>query len=412
VAYRYFATPRRKFIIADTPGHEQYTRNMATGASTAEAAVVLVDARRGVLQQSRRHAFIAHLLRIPHLVVAVNKMDLVDYRQEIFDAVRAEFSDFTARLGAPEPHYIPISALAGDNVVSGSTRMPWYRGESLLQHLEEVPAAEGSAHGPMRFPVQYVIRDGQDFRGYAGQLASGVMRPGDEVKVLPAGLTTRVKAIVTRDGELGAACAPMSVTVTLEDEIDVGRGDMLVSPGAAPKTARRVEAMMVWMSAKPLAPNRPYLVKQTTRQVRAAVRAIRHRVDVDTLERHEAGALELNEIGAVTLEAQHPLVFDAYERNRTTGSFILIDAVTNETAGAGMIESAAAAETRGRVTAAERAARFGHAGRLVRVNGGMDAAWGMERELFDQGCAVCVVGSAAEAEAATAAGLIAILPTD
>jgi sulfate adenylyltransferase large subunit len=238
VAYRYFATPRRKFIIADTPGHEQYTRNMATGASTADAAVILVDARRGVLQQSRRHAFIAHLLRIPHLVVAVNKMDLVDYRREIFDAVRAEFSDFTARLGAPEPHYIPISALAGDNVVSGSTRMPWYRGESLLRHLEEVPTAEGSAHGPMRFPVQYVIRDGQDFRGYAGQLASGVMRPGDEVKVLPAGLTTRVKAIVTRDGELGAACAPMSVTVTLEDEIDVGRGDMLVSPGAAPETAR------------------------------------------------------------------------------------------------------------------------------------------------------------------------------
>ena len=409
VAYRYFTTARRKFIIADTPGHEQYTRNMATGASTAALAVVLVDARRGVLPQSRRHAFIAHLLGIPRLVVAVNKMDLVDYRREIFDAIRAEFSDFTARLGAPEPYYIPVSALRGDNVVSSGARMPWYDGPTLLRYLEEVPAEAASPAGPLRFPVQYVIRPNQEFRGYAGQVASGVVRPGDEVVALPSGRTSRVRSIVTWEGDAPVAYAPMSVTLTLEDEIDVSRGDMLASAAAPPQVARVFEASVVWMSEKPLAPHRTYLLKHTTRQVSAAVRAIRYRSDVNTLEHHPAATLELNEIGAVVLETRQPLAFEPYRTNRAAGAFILIDPLTNETAGAGMIERATDDAARGRVTAEERAARHGHGGAVIWLDGSLEAAWALERKLFDLGGAVCVVESEAEAVAARSAGMIAIV---
>jgi sulfate adenylyltransferase large subunit len=412
VAYRYFSTPRRKFIIADTPGHEQYTRNMATGASTADLAVVLVDARHGVLRQSRRHAYIAWLLGIRRLVVAVNKMDLVDWRREIFDAVRAEFNDFTRRLGAPEPHYIPLSALCGDNVASRSQRMPWYGGESLLEHLEQAPVFEGRAAGPLRFPVQYVIRPDQDFRGYAGQVASGVVRPGDEVLVLPSGRTSRVKSVTTWDGELQAAFPPMSVTVCLEDEIDISRGDMLVSPARPPHAARRFEAAVVWMSEAPLTHGRPYILKHTTRQVRASVRAIRHRVDLDTLENQPSGELRLNDIGAVEVETHLPLFFDPYKENRAAGSFILIDPLTNETAGAGMIAGRAAEERHtGKVTAEERATRYGRRGAVIWLDAHLETAHALERKLFDLGCIpVLVLDPAATALAAVVreSGLIAL----
>ncbi|HWQ56516.1 MAG TPA: sulfate adenylyltransferase subunit CysN [Bryobacteraceae bacterium] len=414
VAYRYFSTPRRKFIIADTPGHEQYTRNMATGASTADLAVVLVDARHGVLQQSRRHAYIAWLLGIPRIVVAVNKMDLVDYRREIFDSVRAEFDSFSAQLGAVKPYYIPLSALCGDNVVNPSAHMPWYDGKSLLRYLEEAPVADGASAGPLRFPVQYVIRPDQDFRGYAGQVASGVARPGEEVLILPSGRTSRVKSVVTWDGNLQAAAPPMSVTVCLEDEIDISRGDMLVSAVEPPHAARRLEATVVWMAAKPLAPGRGYILKHTTRQVRATVRAIRHRVDMDNLAHHPAGELRLNDIGAVTIETHHALFFDPYLQNRATGSFILIDPLTSETAGAGMIAGPCADDCHtGPVTGDERVARYGHPGLAIWLDGSLQTARTLERKLFDLGCAVCVFDGEAEtvtsaASAARDAGLIAV----
>jgi sulfate adenylyltransferase large subunit len=345
VAYRYFSTPRRKFIIADTPGHEQYTRNMATGASTAELAIVLIDARHGVLAQSRRHAFIATLLGIRHLVIAVNKMDLVGYSEDVFHAICGDFGAFADQIGnPPDLQFIPVSALCGDNVVARSTRMPWYRGPALLEHLETVPIALGEqaedhAVG-LRLPVQYVIRPNQDFRGLAGQLASGVIRPGDRVCVLPSGRETSVRSIVTPEGELAEAFAPMSVTVCLDEEIDVSRGDMLVAPADPPVRAQRFDATLVWMNEKPAAADRPYLLKHTTQTLAARIVEIRHRVDIHTLAGQAASELRLNEIGAVLVEAQRPLFFDPYRRNRFTGSFILLDPLTNETVGAGMIESA------------------------------------------------------------------------
>ncbi|HUS06330.1 MAG TPA: sulfate adenylyltransferase subunit CysN, partial [Bryobacteraceae bacterium] len=337
VAYRYFSTPKRKFIIADTPGHEQYTRNMATGASTAELAIVLVDARKGVLQQSRRHAFIASLLGIPNVVVAVNKMDLVEFRQDIFESIRSEFLHFARDLAIPNLYFIPISALDGDNVVEQSPRTPWYSGGSLLNYLETVPLGTGVKWEDMRFPVQYVIRPTLDFRGYAGQLASGVIRPGDPVMVLPSGRTSKVKSIVAFDGDLAEAHPPMSVTVCLEDEIDISRGDMLVSPSRMPHVSRRLESMIVWMHADPMQVDKPYLLKHTTQQVRATVTAVLNRIDIHTLAKDEAAELQLNEIGSVALETHKPLFFDAYKENRATGSFILIDPVTNATVAAGMI---------------------------------------------------------------------------
>lgn len=343
VAYRYFATPRRKFIIADTPGHTQYTRNMVTGASTADLAIVLLDARKGVLEQSRRHAFLASLLRIPHLVLAVNKMDLVDYDQDRFEEVKEEFRDFASRLDIADLTFIPVSALHGDNVVDRSDNMPWYEGPSLLHHLEEVHIASDRNHIDTRFPVQYVIRpqsdDFHDYRGYAGTVAGGVLRPGDDVVVLPSGFQSTVKSIETLDGPLEEAYAPMAVTVRLNDEIDISRGDMIVRPNNQPEVSQDIDAMVSWMNERmSMTPNSKLIIKHTTRSTKAIVKDISYMLDINTLHRNESATeLKLNEIGRVKLRTQTPLFFDEYRRNRETGSFILVDEVTNTTVGAGMI---------------------------------------------------------------------------
>jgi bifunctional enzyme CysN/CysC len=342
VAYRYFETPRRKFIIADTPGHPQYTRNMVTGASTADLALILVDARKGVLEQSRRHAFIASLLRIPHLVLCVNKMDLVDFDQEVFERIASDFSGWAARLEVTDVTFIPISALHGDNVVERSGRMSWYNGPSLLYHLEHVHVASDRNLVDARFPVQWVVRpmseDHHDYRGYTGQVASGVFRVGDDVVVLPSGIETRVAGIETYDGPLDEAFPPLSVTLLLEDDIDVSRGDMICRPQNRPVEAREVEAMVCWMSERPLQQSGRYRIKHTTRTALAKADELRYRIDVNTLHRHEgASGLSLNEIGRLRLRLSTPLFLDQYRRNRTTGSFILIDESTNDTVGAGMV---------------------------------------------------------------------------
>ncbi|GAA4247408.1 sulfate adenylyltransferase subunit CysN [Dactylosporangium darangshiense] len=343
VAYRYFATPRRKFIIADTPGHIQYTRNMVTGASTADLALILVDARKGLVEQSRRHAFLCSLLRVPHLVLCVNKMDLVDYSQEVFERIADEFTSFAAKLEAPDLTVIPISALHGDNLVTRSENMPWYEGPSLLHHLEHVHIASDRNLVDVRFPVQYVIRPQSttvsDYRGYAGQIASGVMKPGDEVMVLPSGFTTKITHIETADGELREAYPPMSVTIRLADEIDIARGDMICRPNNAPAVAQDIEAMICWMDeTRPLTVGGKYAIKHTTRSARTVVRGLQYRLDVNTLHRDESATqLSLNEIGRVKLRTTVPLLADEYRRNRTTGGFIIIDESTNRTVGAGMI---------------------------------------------------------------------------
>ncbi len=345
VAYRYFATPRRKFIIADTPGHVQYTRNMVTGASTADVAVILVDARKGLLEQSRRHAFIATLLRIPHLVVAVNKMDLVDWDEGRFRSIVADFSDFSASLlPVADVTFIPLSALQGDNVVDRSDRMPWYDGLPLLEHLETVHIAEDRNLVDMRFPVQYVIRPmsdaHHDYRGYAGQVAGGVIRPGDDVVVLPSGLRSQVAGIDTYDGPVEEAFTGMSVTVRLTDDVDVSRGDMLVRADDQPSTSQDVEAVVCWMIDQPLRQGGRYAIKHTTRWARAVVGDLRYRLDINNLTRDDtATELGLNEIGRVRLRVTAPLMHDPYGENRTTGSFILVDEGTNVTAGAGMIQA-------------------------------------------------------------------------
>jgi bifunctional enzyme CysN/CysC len=342
VAYRYFQTPRRKFIIADTPGHPQYTRNMVTGASTADLALILIDARKGVLEQSRRHAFIASLIRIPHLVVCVNKMDLVDFDQEVFERICSHFSGWAAKLEITDVTFIPISALHGDNVVERSARMPWYEGSSLLYHLEHVHVASDRNLVDARFPVQWVVRPmsdvHHDYRGYAGQVASGVFRVGDEVVVLPSGIETRIAAIDTYDGPLDEAFPPLSVTLRLEDNLDVSRGDMIARPQNRPTEARDVEAMVCWTSERPLQTRGRYRIKHTTRTALAKADELRYRIDVNTLHRHEdADGLSLNEIGRLRLRLSSPLFVDEYRRNRTTGSFILIDESTNDTVGAGMV---------------------------------------------------------------------------
>jgi bifunctional enzyme CysN/CysC len=346
VAYRYFATPRRKFIIADTPGHIQYTRNMVTGASTADLALILVDARKGLVEQSRRHAFLCSLLRVPHLVLCVNKMDLVDWSQEVFERIADEFTAFAAKLEAPDLSVIPISALHGDNIVSRSERTPWYEGPSLLHHLEHVHIASDRNLVDVRFPVQYVIRPQSttvtDYRGYAGQVASGVLKPGDEVMVLPSGFTSRIAAIETADGPVEQAFPPMSVTVRLTDEIDISRGDLICRPTNAPAVAQDIEAMICWMDeTRPLRVGAKYAIKHTTRSARAVIRGLRYRLDVNSLHRDESAAeLNLNEIGRVRLRTTVPLLADEYRRNRTTGGFIVIDETTNRTVGAGMIVEA------------------------------------------------------------------------
>ncbi len=349
VAYRYFATPRRKFIIADTPGHVQYTRNMVTGASTADLAVVLVDARKGLTEQSRRHAFLATLLRVPHLVLAVNKMDLVGYEASAYEGIKAEFAAFATKLEIGDLTFIPLSALHGDNVVQRSVNMPWYDGPSLLHHLENVHIASDRNLIDVRFPVQYVIRPQQatnpelhDYRGYAGQVAGGILKPGDEVMHVPSGLTARIKRIDTAGGAVDEAYPPMSVTLVLDEDIDISRGDMICRPHNQPAAAQDIEAMICWMSAdRALAPRSRLVIKHTTRATKAMVRDVHYRLDVNTLHRDEAATqLQLNEIGRVSLRATQPLFCDSYARNRFTGGIILIDESTNSTVGAGMITDA------------------------------------------------------------------------
>ncbi|WP_442929621.1 sulfate adenylyltransferase subunit 1 [Micromonospora sp. WMMC250] len=346
VAYRYFATPRRKFIIADTPGHIQYTRNMVTGASTADLALILVDARKGLVEQSRRHAFLCSLLRVPHLVLCVNKMDLVDWSQEVYEQIADEFTAFAAKLDVPDLTVVPISALRGDNIVARSENMPWYEGPSLLHHLERVHIASDRNLVDVRFPVQYVIRPQSttvtDYRGYAGQVASGVLKPGDEVMVLPSGFTSRIAAVETADGPVAEAFPPMSVTVRLADEIDISRGDLICRPNNAPAVAQDIEAMVCWMDeTAPLRVGGRYAIKHTTRSARAIVRGLHYRLDINSLHRDEsADELRLNEIGRVRLRTTVPLLADEYRRNRTTGGFVIIDETTNRTVGAAMIVEA------------------------------------------------------------------------
>ncbi|MDQ6821503.1 MAG: GTP-binding protein [Actinomycetota bacterium] len=341
VAYRYFQTPRRKFIIADTPGHEQYTRNMVTGASTADLSIVLIDARKGVGEQTHRHAFIASLLRIPHLVVCVNKMDLVGYDEAVFDAIVDELSDWACRLDIADITFIPVSALHGDNVVHRSETMDWYGGGPLLYHLEHVVIAPDRNLADLRFPVQWVIRPNDeqhhDYRAYAGQVAGGVLEPGSDVTILPSGLRSRVDAIDSFDGPIDAAFPTMSVALRLADEIDVSRGDMIVGTEDHPTVARELDAMVCWMGERPMAAGGRYVIKHTTRSARAVVEELEYRVDVNSLAHERADTLGLNEIGRVRLRASAPVMVDRYRRNRTTGSFILIDEATNDTVGAGMV---------------------------------------------------------------------------
>lgn len=337
VAYRYFSTNNRKFIIADTPGHEQYTRNMITGGSTANAAIILVDARTGVITQTRRHTYLISLLGIKHLVLAVNKMDLVDFDKAVFDKIVRDFEEFVAPLGIPDATCIPLSALDGDNVVKKSERTPWYTGKCLLDYLETVPIDLDRNYDDFRYPVQYVLRPNLDFRGFCGKVASGVVRKGDTVMALPSRKTSKVKSIVTYDGEIEEAFPPLCVTITLEDEIDISRGEMIVKPDNLPTEDRNFEAMLVWMDEEAMDPNKQFYLKQTTNTTRARIDSIKYKVNVNTMEQSEVDHLELNEIGRVVFTTGKELLFDPYQKNKQTGSFILIDPITNNTSAVGMI---------------------------------------------------------------------------
>jgi bifunctional enzyme CysN/CysC len=416
VAYRYFSTARRKFIIADTPGHEQYTRNMATGASTADLAVILIDARYGVLTQTRRHSFIVSLLGIRHIVVTVNKMDLVGFSQERFDEICNSYREFATRLDLPDLHFIPISALNGDNVVEPSPSMPWYRGSTLMNFLETVYIGSDRNLEDFRFPVQYVNRPNLDFRGFCGTLSSGIVRRGDEVMVMPSRRTSRVKQIVTHDGEIEEAFAPQSVTLTLTDEVDCSRGDMLVRPGNLPKSSNDFDAMIVWMSADAMVPGKTYLFKHTSQTCPGQIDSLRYRVDVNSMHRTPAPDLQLNEIGRCHVSLSQPIFYDAYRRNRGTGAFIVIDRITNVTVAAGMIldremmkrsavygTEAELAEMEGQgggvlthVSSSEREARLGQSPVTVLFtglsgSGKSSVAYGVERALFDMGRTVAVL---------------------
>lgn len=412
VAYRYFSTAKRKFIIADTPGHEQYTRNMATGASTADLAVILIDARHGVLTQTKRHSFIVSLLGIRHVVVTINKMDLVGYDQARFDQICSDYKEFASRLDLPDLHFIPIAALHGENVVDPSTNMDWYRGSTLMNFLETVYIGSDRNLEDFRMPIQYVNRPNLDFRGFCGTIASGIVRQGDQVMVLPSKRTSRVKRLVTQDGDLSEAFCPQSITVVLEDEVDCSRGDMIVRPGNVPKVSNDFDATVVWLSADPMLPGKTYLFKHTTQTVSGQIDSLRYRVDVNTLHRSPSPELNLNEIGRCAVTLSQPIYFDAYKRNRSTGAFIIIDRLTNATVGAGMITERDSARPRAawenieveaegpsgvsEVTTAERSARYGQQGVTVLFTGltgtGKTAiAHGVERRLFDRGRAVMVV---------------------
>jgi sulfate adenylyltransferase large subunit len=381
VAYRYFATARRKFIIADTPGHEQYTRNMATGASTAHLAIVLVDARKGILIQSRRHTYIASLLGIPRVVAAINKMDLVDYSEEVFEQHRREMQALADRLEIPELVCIPVSALEGDNVVTRSERMPWYPGPSLLEHLEQVPAEVESSRVGLRLPVQRVIRPDHTFRGFAGQIAAGTLRPNDKIVALPSGVTSRVKNITTFDGNLDVASAPQSVVVTLQDEVDISRGDMIAAAGHPPAVANHFQASLVWLHAEPLDIAKTYLLKHTSRTVKARLPLIIEQINMATLEAHESAVLGLNGIGVVEVETSQPLMLDTYRDSRRTGSFIVIDPANHATVGAGMVRRVLdSRHTRDR--------RAAHTAAAIYLGCRAELALALEEELLDLGCAV------------------------
>ena len=400
VAYRYFSTARRKFIIADTPGHEQYTRNMVTGASTCQLAIILIDARHGVLAQTKRHSYIASLLGIRHVVVAVNKMDLVDWSRDRFDAICAEYRDFAKGLEIVDPYFLPMSALLGDNVVDPSPSLPWFEGPTLMEHLETVDVSEGGDVERLRLPVQAVIRPDLDFRGFAGTISSGILRPGDEVASLPSGVTSVVDRIVTFDGDLDVAGPGQAVTVTLADEIDVSRGDLLVHPGEEPLQAHDVDAMIVWMAEADLEPGRQYLMMGSNGVSSAAVTAIRHRVDINTLTEERADTLGLNDIARCSVSSDRALLFDPYDVSRATGSFILVDRMSNATVAAGMIvgsstswdtppEQTLVRQVSG-ISEQERSIRFGQQPVTVLLTGLTAAgkstiATALERELFDRG---------------------------
>jgi bifunctional enzyme CysN/CysC len=412
VAYRYFSTNRRKFIIADTPGHEQYTRNMITGGSTANLAIILIDAQKGVITQTRRHTYLVSLLGIKHVVLAVNKMDLVDYDQETFNAICSDYRAFVTKLSIPDVDFIPISALNGDNVVDVSEKMPWYHGKSVLELLETVHVSSDNNYVDFRFPVQYVIRPNLDFRGFAAKVSSGMVRKGDQVVALPSRQTSRIKEIITYEGKLDEAFTPQGVTLTLEDEIDISRGEMIVHPDNLPRIERHFEAMLVWMDEQPMDLSTHFYIKHTTHTTRARIDKIRHKVDVNTLQKTEVDHLVLNEIGRVIVTTTKPLFFDPYEKNRQTGSFILIDPVTNNTCGVGMIidkldpkdlPSRITSEARakiehgeGLIDKQEYIRRYNQAGATLWVtglhgSGKNNLAYSLERKLFDLGATVVLI---------------------
>ena len=412
VAYRYFSTAKRKFIIADTPGHEQYTRNMATGASTADLAIILIDARHGVLTQTKRHSFIVSLLGIRHVVVTINKMDLVNYSQARFDEICEDYKQFVSRLDLPDLHFIPLAALHGENVVDPSPNMPWYRGNTLMNFLESVYIGSDRNLEDFRLPIQYVNRPNLDFRGFCGTIASGILRKGDEIMVLPSKRTSRVKRLVTQDGDLDEAFCPQSITVVLDDEVDCSRGDMIVRPGNVPKSSNQFDATIVWLNADALLPGKSYLFKHTSQTIPGQIDSLRYRVDVNTLHRSPAPELQLNEIGRCSITLSQSIYFDAYKRNRSTGAFIIIDRLTNATVGAGMItdrdtarpkaawesteQDSAKTESMTEVNPQERSARFGQSPATILFTGltgtgKSTIARAVERALFDQGRAVMVL---------------------
>jgi adenylyl-sulfate kinase len=412
VAYRYFSTSKRKFIIADTPGHEQYTRNMVTGASTANLAIILVDARKGVITQTRRHTFLVSLLGIKHVVLAVNKMDLMNWDKNVFDAICDEYRAFVTQLDIPDINFIPLSALKGDNVVDVSEHMPWYHGKCLLEYLETIHIQSDRNFDDFRFPVQYILRPTLDYRGFSGKMASGIVKTGDEIMVLPSRKVSRVQQIVTYDGNPEYAYPPQSVTITLEDEIDISRGDMLVHPNNLPRIERHFESMLVWMDETPMDPTRHFYIKHNTHNTRVRIDTIRYRVDVNTLEQKQTGFLSLNEIGRVVMTTVKPLFFDPYKKNRSTGSFILIDPVNHNTVAVGMIiDKMSSDDLPSQITAGEMARinrgenlistddyrkRYQQAGATIWITGlhgsGKNIlAFSLERQLFDMGATVVLL---------------------
>ncbi len=435
VAYRYFSTAKRKFIIADTPGHEQFTRNMATGASNCDLAIILIDARYGVVTQTRRHSFIVSLLGIKHVIVAVNKMDLVNFDEKIYNKICADYADFAANLEIPDIRFIPMSALKGDNVVNASDKAPWYQGGTLMHHLESVHVASDRNLIDLRLPVQMVLRPNLDFRGFAGTMASGRIKKGDAITALPSGKSSKVKSVLVSGQEAAEAFAGQAVVVTLEDEVDIARGDMLIHPGNRPRVTQSFEAMLVWMGEAPLAPGKSYLIKQTTCKTPGVISAIRYRMDVNTLKKQDTAALNLNEIGRAVVELDRPIVCDAYKKNRGTGAFIIIDRLTNNTVACGMIldhdpaatstalalvEQSPAQAAKGAlptVSTDERIARFGHASAQICLTGqngsGRRALANLlARRLFDGGGLAGVLSPGTDASALLAVGGIALLPMD